>query len=384
MKKNVLAVLVVMALLLCGCHQGSPLRMYTEEEGQRPAAQNDSTKRGRLEGTPPKSLEGTTVRTTPVKNQGTSDLCWIYAMLATIESERLMLGDSVNLSTDFLARHYLEEQAGRSYLLTNASKRNGSQKITTRGMAGMTLRLMHRYGMTHWNAYHLDTNFDVLARKVEKTVAANRGKGLEKMNKALGDMLDETTRPLPRYVFMLGMEYTSLEFAYSVCLPGEYVALTSFTHHPYGKPFCLEVADNYYQDEFLNIPIDSLMSHIDRALTGGHPVCWEGDISEPGFAWKKGIAKIQNHGAFDAASRQKAFEQGETTDDHCMELIGIRRTPKGKKYYLAKNSWGDGNELGGYMYLSENYLRMKTMAVWMTREAYGLENIPKQQKRQKQ
>lgn len=378
MKKNVIAILTVTALLLSSCYQGAPPRTNSEGEGKQFTAQKDSTQGRGLQVTPPKGLEGTLVRTTPVKDQGTSDLCWIYAMLATIESERLMLGDSVNLSTDFLARHYLEEQAERCYLLTNAAKKNGSEKITTRGMASMTLTLLHRYGMTHWNAYHLDANFDVVARKVEKTVTANRGKGLEKMNQALGDMLDETTRPLPRYVFMLGVEYTTLEFAYSVCMPDEYVALTSFTHHPYGKPFCLEVADNFYQDEFLNIPLDSMMNSIDRALMNGHPVCWEGDISEPGFSWKKGIAKTQNTEAYDAANRQKAFEQGETTDDHCMELIGIKRTPKGGKYYLAKNSWGEDNALGGYMYLSENYLRMKTIAVWMTHEAYEQKNTSKQ------
>ena len=31
-----------------------------------------------------------------VKNQGESSLCWIYAMLATIESEHMMQGDSVD------------------------------------------------------------------------------------------------------------------------------------------------------------------------------------------------------------------------------------------------------------------------------------------------
>jgi bleomycin hydrolase len=61
-----------------------------------------------------------------------------------------------------------------------------------------------------------------------------------------------------------------------------------------------------------------------------------------------------------------------------MELIGIKRTPKGGKYYLAKNSWGEDNALGGYMYLSENYLRMKTIAVWMTHEAYEQKNTSKQ------
>lgn len=47
------------------------------------------------------------LKTTPVKDQGKSELCWDYAMLATIETERLQLGDSVNLSPDYLARLWL-------------------------------------------------------------------------------------------------------------------------------------------------------------------------------------------------------------------------------------------------------------------------------------
>ena len=41
---------------------------------------------------------------TPVKNQGKSELCWAYAMLATIETEHLLRGDSVNLSAVYVGR----------------------------------------------------------------------------------------------------------------------------------------------------------------------------------------------------------------------------------------------------------------------------------------
>ena len=35
----------------------------------------------------------------------------------------------------------------------------------------------------------------------------------------------------------------------------------------------------------------------------------------------------------------------------------------GKRYYIAKNSWGTGNQYGGLMYLSEQYVMMKTVAI---------------------
>ena len=170
------------------------------------------------------------VKTTPVKDQGASELCWIYAMLATIESDRLMEGDSVNLSPQFIARKYLEEQADRFYLS------GGKEKISMRGMSSM---LLH-YGMTHYDAFHRDdVDFRVLTRKIEQMaqVSMAERKGLTAFRKDIGGMLDESLHGLPRYVFMLGAEYTTLEFAHSLCHEDDYEALTSFTHHPFGSRF---------------------------------------------------------------------------------------------------------------------------------------------------
>jgi bleomycin hydrolase len=171
---------------------------------------------------------------------------------------------------------------------------------------------------------------------------------------------------MPKYVFMLGAEYTPLEFAHSVCQKDEYQAFTSFTHHPFHEPFVLELADNQMNDAFMNVPIDTLMNRIDSSLRAGHPVCWEGDVSEPGFSFKKGIATIDVSSDVQSL-RQEQFEQFKTTDDHCLVLVGIARDEKNEKYYLAKNSWGNHNVYGGFMYLSENYVKLKTIAVMIRR-----------------
>ena len=165
------------------------------------------------------------IKTTPVKDQGKSDLCWLYAMLATIESEHLMMGDSVNLSPGYLSRYYLMDQAQRRHIIRNQRPASitiqSLPTITTRGMAGMTISLLQQYGITHWDAYHPDLNMRVLARKVEKTVDSNHNSSLTKLFKNMKDMMDETMRPLPQYVFLLGAEYTPQEFARSVCRPDE-------------------------------------------------------------------------------------------------------------------------------------------------------------------
>lgn len=303
------------------------------------------------------------VKTTPVKNQGASELCWIYAMLATIESDRLMEGDSVNLSPQYIGRKYLEELADRYYLT------HGKEEIKMRGMSSMLFSLLSHYGITHYDAFHRDdVNFRVLVRKVQQMAqhAQAQRKGLASFRNDLCSLLDEELHGSPRFVFMLGAEYTTLEFAHSVCREDEYEALTSFTHHPFGSRFALETPDNRLHDEFLNVPLDTLMNRIEQSLRNGHAVCWEGDISEPKFSFAKGVAKLENEQQqITQELRQKAFEQQQTTDDHCMEIIGIAHTDKGSRYFICKNSWGTDNPFDGWMYLSENYLRAKTLAVWM-------------------
>lgn len=303
------------------------------------------------------------VKTTPVKNQGASELCWIYAMLATIESDRLMEGDSVNLSPQYIGRKYIEELADRYYLT------DGKEEMNLRGMSSMLFPLLRRYGITHYDAFHRDdVNFRVLIRKVQQMaqVAHSQRKGLTSFRNDLCTLLDEELHGSPRYVFMLGAEYTTLEFAHSVCHEDDYEALTSFTHHPFGSRFALETPDNRLQDQFLNVPLDTLMNRIESSLRNGHAVCWEGDISEPKFSFAKGVGKMENEQQVVTQElRQKEFEQQQTTDDHCMEIIGIAHTDKGSRYFICKNSWGTQNPFGGWMYLSENYLRAKTLAVWM-------------------
>ena len=290
--------------------------------------------------------------TTPVKDQGSSSLCWVYGMLATLETEHIMRGDSVNLSPDYVARMYLSEQANRRRLLPNkiVQKEAG---ITTRGMCTMALDLIQTYGLQHYDAYRHkpDMDYNVLCRKLDK------GNDAEKL-------LDKYIGPLPNQVFMLGALYTPLEFAHSVCTDDEYIALTSFTHHPYGQHFPLEVPDNYFHNTFLNVPLDTMMNRIVQSLRAGHPVCWEGDTSEPSFLFGEGYAVLKNEKKkVTAERRQASFEARRTTDDHVMEIVGLAHDQHGRRFFLCKNSWGTANRYGGFMFLSENYVRMKTIAV---------------------
>lgn len=302
---------------------------------------------------------------TPVKDQGRNQTCWIYAMLATIETEHLGRGDSVNLSPYDAERQLLAEGARQLYL------DQGHVPVTCRGMAGRLVRLIGAYGIMPYDAYRYGegVNATVVARKVGLSVeaAVHSRLGLEACMDRVEALLDDSFGPRPPHVFMLGAQYTPQEFARSVCAPGEYEALTSFTHHPYFGRFVLEVPDNIDRESFLNLPLDSLMRRLTDAVRRGHGVCWEGDISEPGFSFAQGVAVLPQGAAVTPEARQRAFERYQTTDDHCMAIVGLAHDRRGRRYFIMKNSWGTRNPYGGLMYVSEDYVRLKTVAVYLPR-----------------
>ncbi len=223
-------------------------------------------------------------RMTPVKNQGDSQTCWIYAMLAAIETEHLRWGDSVNLSPYYIAKMIEQEKDCPS---------------TKRGEPTTLISMIEKYGIC---------GYDAMRKK-------------------------ET--PAPRWVFMLGAQYTPQEFARSVCKPGEYIALTSNTRKPYYQEMVLDIPDNWTNESYLNIPIDSLISKTERAVRNHHGVCWE-------------------------------------DNNHAMAIVGLAHDEEGERYFVMKNSWGKQGRYGGLEYYPISRFRKETIAVEMTREAYAL------------
>lgn len=301
------------------------------------------------------------LRTTPMKSQGYSELCWAYAMLATIETEHIMQGDSVDLSVAYLAYHLFADEARRRYAL------GSTYHFSMRGMATTALHLLQLHGAMPYTSYRQrdKVNYHTLCQQLKRVADQEQAhrQGIQHLDKMTGQLLDETMGTPPSWVFMLGCQYTPEEFAHSLYQPGEYAAITSFSHQPFGTWMEINVPDNHYRDTFLNVPLDSMMAYIDHALRSGHPVCWEGDVSEKGYNHQQGVARLTpRHATVTQDNRQRAFDHRQTTDDHCMEMIGIAHDTEGHKYFVCKDS--RTNTLrGGLVYLEEDYVRAKTIAV---------------------
>ena len=52
-----------------------------------------------------------------------------------------------------------------------------------------------------------------------------------------------------------------------------------------------------------------------------------------------------------------------------MHLVGISSDTEGNKYYVVKNSWGEIGKHKGFIHLSEAFVRLKTVAVIVHKDA---------------
>jgi bleomycin hydrolase len=199
--------------------------------------------------------------------------------------------------------------------------------------------------------------------------------------------------------------YTPKSFAASLNInPDDYVQITSFTHFPFYTQGILEVPDNWSMAQFYNVPLDEMIEIMDYSFNNGYTVNWDGDVSERGFSHTNGYAILpllpsdEKGSATDRARQERAPGQGPavptlpaspgpeinvtqefrqagyesftTTDDHLMHLTGVAKDQNGTKYYKTKNSWGtDRNAFGGYLNMSESYVRAKTLFIMVHKNA---------------
>ncbi|MFM7309040.1 MAG: C1 family peptidase, partial [Flavobacteriales bacterium] len=134
----------------------------------------------------------------------------------------------------------------------------------------------------------------------------------------------------------------------------------------------LESRYNWSFEQCYNVELKSFMSIIYNSLMNGYSIVFNGDVSERGFDFRQGKASMKGKDENEMSNRQLLFETGSTTVDHVMHIVGIAKGDDGRNYYLTKNSWGTDNSCGGYMYLSEDYVKYKTMSILVNRDVLNL------------
>ena len=156
--------------------------------------------------------------------------------------------------------------------------------------------------------------------------------------------------------------------------------------------------------------MEEMLQIMDYAIENGYTVGWTADMSEKSFA-DNGIATIPDVEANERSGsdqdrwlgisraereailynvnapgkekeitqdmRQEGYDNKQTTDDHAMHIFGIAKDQNGTKYYMVKNSWGEFGDYKGNNYVSESYVKYKTMNILVNKAAVPQEILKK-------
>ncbi len=354
------------------------------------------------------------VKTTPVKNQQNTGTCWSFATTSYFETELLRMGQSeFDLSEMFFARYAYIDKANL-YV-----RYQGTNNFGQGGQAHDVVNVMRKYGMATEESFsslnygtseHSHSELEsVLKAMIDVYVKNPNGKLTTVWLPAVESVIDTYFGKVPTEIAVNEKKYSPKSLFESTGLNlDNYIEITSFNHLPFYQNVILEIPDNWHRDKYFNLPLDEMMAIIENALMKGYSVCWDGDVSERGFAYKKGVAivpasKVEDLTGSDMSrwteksdsdrksqmfafngpvpeifvnqeNRQMNFDNQTTTDDHLMHLTGIAKDQNGTKYFYTKNSWGTESHLyNGFLYMSEQFVRMKTIAILIHKDAIPTE-----------
>ena len=346
---------------------------------------------------------------TSMKNQNRSGTCWCFSTLSFLESEVIK---AKNLKADaypdfsemFVVRHSYHDSAVKYVRL------NGFLNMAQGSGFGDVLEVIRNYGLMPQEAYSgmnygyelpVQGELDAVLKGYVDAVIKNPNRKLTPVwPKGFDGILDAYLGEVPETFVSNGVTYTPESYRDAMGInPDDYVNISSYTHHPFYSQFAIEVEDNWRWGLCYNLPLDEFMAVIDNAVDNGYTVLWGGDVSEPGFTrdglavlldteakpttgsdQERWVGKAENTPATASKGlpkelevtqeiRQRMFDEKTSTDDHGMHLFGTAKDQNGSKYYLIKNSWGVTGAYDGVWYMSENFVKGKTLNFVVNKKA---------------
>lgn len=349
------------------------------------------------------------LKITPVKNQNRTGTCWCFSTLGFLESELLRMGKGeYDLSEMFIVSKNYKDKAEKFVRL------HGELNYAQGGSFEDVLQAWKDYGIVpesvmnglqYGEDMHVHNELESASRAYLDQIIKNPNRKLSTAwKKGFDGIIDAYLGTAPEKFTYNGKEYTPKSFAAELGInPDDYVSLTSYTHHPFYSEFAIEVQDNWRWATSYNLPIDELMQVFENAINTGYTIAWGADVSEKGFT-RNGIGAIPDIESMERSGsdqdrwlglstsekdaeikkmmekpckeleitqemRQEAYDNYETTDDHGMQIYGIAKDQTGKKFYMIKNSWGTDNKYKGTWYISENFVKYKTMNIVVHKDA---------------
>ena len=353
----------------------------------------------------------TTIKEAPItsiKNQYRSGTCWAFSTISFLESEAIRLNkikDTTkypDFSEMFIVSHSYQDRADKYVRM------DGHLTFAPGSECDDVLHVMNDYGLVPQevqNGLNYGTDkpvhgeLDAAAKAYVEAIVKNPNKTLSTAWKqGFKGIMDAYLGECPKQFEYKGKKYTPASYRDSYKLKKDnYITLTSFNHRPFYKPFALEVCDNWRWDLMYNLPLDEFMEVLYYAIENGYTVAWGSDVSESGFT-RNGMGRLPMDKSMATAgsdqerwigkstenqelpedyeeqtvtqeSRQIGYDNKKTTDDHGMHIFGLAKDQYGKNYFMVKNSWGKTGKYKGIWYVSDAFVRAKTMDFMVHKDA---------------
>lgn len=353
------------------------------------------------------------LKATSVKNQAGTGTCWCFATTSFFESELLRMGKGdYDLSEMYIVRYnYVDKlkdnfiEQGKGNLGQGGVGHDWIYEFNKNGVIPDEVYTGLNYSMTNHNHNELNSFINAIA-----TVPLKKNKESDQYFTIVDDILDTYLGKVPETFTYKGVGYTPKSFSASLGIkPEDYVEITSLTLFPFYTQGLVPIPDNWRKMNYYNVPLDDLIAIMENSLNTGYTIAWDGDVSEKGFSHSKGVAIIPEVDKTDGYSkadkarlekltpeeraaeaykftapfpevkvtqefRETGYDNNTTTDDHLMHMTGMVKDQNGTKYFITKNSWGtDRSPFGGYLNISENYVRAKTISILVNKAAIPAE-----------
>ena len=322
---------------------------------------------------------------TSVKNQASTGTCWCFSTVSFLESEAIRKGckdPDLDLSEMYIVSNSYADKAVK-YIRVD-----GHLNYEQGSSFGDVIYAIRDHGIVP-DVEMPGLNYGTERHQHGELIAGLKGymNGIlknpnRKLSSAwlngLKGILAAYLGPIPEKFNYKGVEYTPESYLKALNLnPDDYVDFTSWTHLSYYEKHPVEVADNWRWESAYNLPLDEFVSIIDYAINmdaikkqaeeaGSDQAHWLG-ITAPGARpnFDKPVPEL----TITPEMRQQGYEEKTTTDDHGMHIYGIAKDQNGNKYYMVKNSWGETGKYKGIWYVSEAYVRYKTMDLMVHKDA---------------
>jgi bleomycin hydrolase len=318
-------------------------------------------------------------------SQGRTNTCWCYSTTSFYESEiKRLSGKEVRLSQMYTV--YWEYMERAKYFVETRGEMYFGEGSETNAVA----RMMAKHGMVPWESYK-DVPGGLPFPDHEKMFKELDGylKSVKERNAWNGKEVESTVQSIlehymgvpPTEVVVGNKHMTPVEYMQKELklVPGDYVNLMSLMEKPYYQRAEYDVPDNWWNSEdYINIPLDDFMKSIQTAVQSGYSISIGGDVSETGMDRDYQVAVVPTFDIpseyIDESARQFRFNNGTTTDDHAMHIVGITQQD-GATWYLVKDSGSGSRTCGenaknfGYFYFHEDYIKLKMMTATVHKDA---------------